>query len=559
MDTGSDFMNMEPEHLTSKISALEKRVRHIESLLGLKYASYDLLSDTAESNDTAKEHVKINGPESGLESRIGGYILALLGNIVLLFGIIFLSQYINNNNYPLLTPVFGCFSIICILFLANYSKKKVAHLSSMFTIVGQLLIFYFTLRLHFFTDKPLVSNPFIADSLIFIVVAYQLYLTFKKRSEVYAIIAVVLALTTGFISNSSIIILTLGPVVAGVATYLLYRYGWKRTFILSLFLIYINFFVWFLVFDPAYFKTIQSVTGIGICHYFLMVVAAIFSVVCLITKKENLSGNFILSTILINGTLFSLIMALVISSYFKNNYTVIFLVISSFCMVFSIILKSRSGLKFTPALYAMYGFVSVSIAIYGIFKLPYTFLLLAFQSLYVLIIALWFRSKIIVVINAFLFFMLLTVYLYNSEPVNSINFAFAGVSIITANILFRKREVLGIQTELIRYVYMIFSFLMVLFALYKSVSGQYVTLSWVAAGIIYFAYSIVFKDVKYRLMAISTLLAAAFYLFLVDLSKISLAYRVIAFLFLAVISIILSLYYSKTRKITESNDEKVND
>ena len=105
---------------------------------------------------------------------------------------------------------------------------------------------------------------------------------------------------------------------------------------------------------------------------------------------------------------------------------------------------------------------------------------------------------------------------------------------------------------------MITSFIMVLFALYKSILGQYITLSWVVAGILYFIYSILFKDVKYRLMAISTILASAIYLFLVDLSKISLAYRVIAFLFLAVISIVLSLFYSKSKKITESNEEKAN-
>ncbi len=49
-------------------------------------------------------------------------------------------------------------------------------------------------------------------------------------------------------------------------------------------------------------------------------------------------------------------------------------------------------------------------------------------------------------------------------------------------------------------------------------------------------------------MALGTMIAAAFYLFLVDLARIELVFRVIALLFLAMISIGLSFYYSKKLK-----------
>ena len=52
-------------------------------------------------------------------------------------------------------------------------------------------------------------------------------------------------------------------------------------------------------------------------------------------------------------------------------------------------------------------------------------------------------------------------------------------------------------------------------------------------------------------MALGTMISAAIYLFAVDLAKIEAVYRVLAFLFLAVISIGISIYY--TNRIKKSN------
>ena len=72
----------------------------------------------------------------------------------------------------------------------------------------------------------------------------------------------------------------------------------------------------------------------------------------------------------------------------------------------------------------------------------------------------------------------------------------------------------------------------------------------------YFVYSIIFKNVRYRWMAIITMIAAAFYLFLFDLSRISIVFRIVTFLFLAIISISISLYYNRPKKDTETSNEE---
>ena len=89
---------------------------------------------------------------------------------------------------------------------------------------------------------------------------------------------------------------------------------------------------------------------------------------------------------------------------------------------------------------------------------------------------------------------------------------------------------------------------MVLYTLYHLVPNQFITLSWVMAAVSYFLLSLLLKNVKYRYMALGTMIAASIFLFLVDLARIELAYRVIALLSLAIISLGLSFYYTKKLK-----------
>jgi len=49
-------------------------------------------------------------------------------------------------------------------------------------------------------------------------------------------------------------------------------------------------------------------------------------------------------------------------------------------------------------------------------------------------------------------------------------------------------------------------------------------------------------------MSIFTMLAATFYLFIVDLAVIDTVYRILAFMFVAIISIAISVFYSKRKK-----------
>ena len=100
-----------------------------------------------------------------------------------------------------------------------------------------------------------------------------------------------------------------------------------------------------------------------------------------------------------------------------------------------------------------------------------------------------------------------------------------------------------------RNLYLIIGFVMVLLALHHAMPKHLITLSWIMAALIYFLLSFILKNIKYRYMALGTMICAALYLFIVDLAKIELIYRVLALLFLSAISIGISMYYfSRVKK-----------
>ena len=161
--------------------------------------------------------------------------------------------------------------------------------------------------------------------------------------------------------------------------------------------------------------------------------------------------------------------------------------------------------------------------------------------------ALWFRSKILIVSNAIIFLFIILFYISTSPSITGVNFSLAIVAILSARILNWKRERLTLTTENLRNLYLVVAFIFTLYALKNAVPENLVTLSWTAAAAVYFVMSQIFRNVKYRYMAIATMLVAIAYLFMVDFARLDLIYRVAAFLFLGLIALAISLFYSRSK------------
>jgi hypothetical protein len=334
------------------------------------------------------------------------------------------------------------------------------------------------------------------------------------------------------------------------------KFNWWKALTIVLIAGFIVSMIWLLKNPVSLMKSPDNLTY----HYafiYLSVLAGLYSLVVFRKPDNSYSGDSILSTILIAGISYSMLVLALVVKHFPHSFVPFFAIISVYCLVYSVILKLYSPWKYTPSLYALYGFVSISVSIYGIYHFPDSFLLLIYQSVLVLILALWYRSQIITLMNTFLLLILIIVYYKVSGNLQIVNFSIPIVAFMSARIIKWQKKRLNIKTDFIRNIYLFTLFFTFLTATYKGLPSQYVTVSWLAISGIYFVLSILIKSIKYRWMAIGNLLISAIYLFLFDLANIELIYRVLAFLAFAIISIIFSTYYVKKLKRSDSDNSTV--
>ena len=538
------------DDIFEKLNSLENRINKLENkLLKSRHFSEIQASESDQTDDEVPFYRRTINDDSddAMESKIGEYGLSWMGNIVLLFGIVFLLQYIQNIATPLISVVIGFIFVTGVFALTYILRKSFTYMSYMFNITGHLLLYYVTMHLYYFSSNPVIPDKTIVIFLLILLSIIHIILTIRRKSETFGVISLVLLSVTAVLSDSTHIMLPLATAVAVLSVVLFFRNAWWRLLFVSHFLVYITFLFWFLN-NPLMGHPLQVVAYHQLCYLYIFAIAATYSMITLIKKEELFPGSVVLAAVIINGLGFSFLILITTLSFFITNYTWIFLSVFIFCIVFSVFLKYRSLLKATPSLYALYSFVSLSIALYGIYKLPGAYLLLSVESLLVLSMALWFRSKLIVVMNMGLFLMLLTAYMIMNGKTDGINFTFAIVALISARVMNWKKERLEIKTELLRNIYMVSTFFLVLFALFNAIPDKYVTLSWIGAALFYFFLSIILKNKKYRWMALFTFIASSLHIFLVDLAQIELIFKILAFLVFAVISIFISIYYNKKIK-----------
>jgi hypothetical protein len=538
----------EMEKIENRLNSLEIRLARLESaLIHPEKENILIYDEQVNAPHSTLIPDTLNEEDKGLESRIGRYGLAWLGNIVLLFGITFLAQYLTILGHPILSVILGYFAALSIFVLAIYLTKTNGHLSFMFKINAQVLLYYITLRLHFFSATPVITSKTFPVILLLLLIGLQVYMSIRDKSQVFAVLSVVFALTTAIVSDTTNFMLPLVVLTAAGSIWFYFRYNWQPLLILTIILTYIPCFLW-MVGNPVMGHTMQLIADhhSGVIYFFIL--GACYSIVLLFRKSETSSDDFLTGVTFVNGILFTIMLVFVVLGFFSKNYVALFSVITIFCLTYSTVLHSRSDWNFGSAYYALYGFMAMSIALYGLFGFPRVYLLLSVQSLIVVSMALWFRNKLIVVMNSLLFLTILIIYLLSSKSVNGVNFSFALIPLVSARIINWKKSRLHIETDLMRNLYLIEGFFMMLYALFHALPKQFITLSWTIAALIYFLLSFILKNVKYRYMALGTMISAAIYLFIVDLARIEIIYRVLALLFLAAISIGISMYYTNRIK-----------
>ncbi len=526
---------------------LEARVSRLERHLGLAPIADAQSGPQPEKTAYIPSQPSKYEEGSQLELSIGEFGLAWLGSFIFFLGIVFLITYTFSLGYRLLATVLGYLSAAGLFFIASFWRMRASHLSRLLATGSLLLLYYTTMRLYFFSPSPLLNNSYIVAFLLLAVVALQLYFARHRNSQWMASVAILLAMMAALLIDQTHISLPIVVAACAVALYLAIRHEWWRMLIASIVFAYTAHLLWLLS-NPLVGHSLQGVSGHQYNLVYLFLYAAIFCLPLILNKEVLADNNTSMAIVFFNSAGLSLLAFLVALTHFQQDYAAVSLGVCGLFLIFSIIQWVKTEQQLAPALYACFGFLAMSIAIYGYAAIPASFFWLSLQSLLVVSMALWFRSKILVVVNSFIYVGMLLGYFVVSPSSHPVNFSFALVALASARVMNWQKERLTLRTEMLRNVYLLIAFILIFYALRSAVPGQYVTLSWTITAVGYFLLSYLLKSIKYRLMAISAIMVTIVYLFLVDLAQLDPRFRVAAFLFLGFMAVVISLYYTRIRK-----------
>lgn len=485
--------------------------------------------------------------EAELEQRIGEFGLAWAGSIVFLLGFVFLMTFTLNQGYSLLSAAMGYAAASGIYLLARAWQRSFFYLARILISASLLLGYYTTLRLHYFTASPLIGNRQMAFALLLIFAALPLLIALKIQSQALAALPVCLVLMAALLSDHPHVTLALVTLQAILAVYLALRYDWWRLLNLAICLVYLTHMLW-LINNPVAGHSIRAIAADQYPLVYTFLCAAVFAVPTLFFDREASADVARIGVVFLNCLGCSAVLSLAIVALHPKDLALIALVAFGMLLVCSAAQWLKTHLRFAASVYACFSYIALTIAIYGYARLPEAFLWLALQSFLVVSMALWFRSRTLVVANAVIYFGILLTYWIISPISDWVNFSFAFVALLSARVMNWKKERLTLRTDGLRNTYLGATFLMVLYALYHAVPASYIALSWTLTAVGYFVLSLTLKNVKYRWMSLFNLLATVAYLFLVDLARLDPKSRVVAFLFLGLMAVGISLFYTKLRR-----------
>lgn len=529
------------DQIFSYLHNIESRVSKLEAHLNIdSETSRDELKLPSLTSNNLSERA------DSLESQIGQFWFAKIGIVILSIGIIYLLTFPYQNLPPVFPSLIGFILVAALFWMSNYLRTSVHYLSQYIFGGGLLLLYFTTLRLHFFGVNPAIENNLIEVLLLIIVTGVHLYLSHKKKSVYLNSIGITLGSITILISNNTYSVLAFSILLSLAIVYMKIKYEWNGFFIYGITLVYLTILLWFIN-NPLLGNNIEFRETSVLEVFSVLVFALIFALGNFLkVEKENENSSLIVSTILncfLSYTLFIIFTvtnhkdALPIFHFFSS---IIFLIIATLYWI-----KSES--KYSTFFYSIAGYTALSFAIVTQFPKPDFFVLLCWQSLLVVSTALWFRSKIIIVANFAMYLLIFISYLFIAGTIGVVTLSFGLVALITARILNWQKDRLVLKTEIMRVSYLGAAFLIFPYALYHIVPKDYVSLSWTIVALVYYVLSVILKNKKYRWMALLTFALTVLYILFVGTYNLDPSYRIVSFIVLGLVLLAISIFYGRVK------------
>src|SRR5205085_9919674 len=176
---------------------------------------------------------------------------------------------------------------------------------------GLLLLFYATMRLHFFSANPLIGNVYVVFGLLLSVVTLQLWLAILQHSQTLAGQALLSGLFLALLIDRTHIGLPLVALVCALAVYLKLRRAWQRLLLTTIIFAYVTHLLWLLN-NPLLGHPLQGVAEHQYNLVYLFLYAALFACATLFHQGDLSTDASAIGALLLNCLGFSVLTLLVV-------------------------------------------------------------------------------------------------------------------------------------------------------------------------------------------------------------------------------------------------------
>ena len=540
---GESPENLSNEQILQHLRELESRIARIEAHLEIPQSTSEELPESPSAPTIAAED------DEELELQVGQNWFAKAGIVGLALGIAFLLTLPYDSLPSYLPSLFGFVLVGGIFFLSRYWKESFEQISRYLLGGGLLLLYFATLRLSHFTSAPAITNPRIELALLLVVVAYNLSVSFRRKSIYLTASHLALGYLTALIGGQTFFVLAVLTALSVTVVFFTLKFRWNSLLATGIILTFMAHFLW-TANNPFFGNTLQFGASPQIHLAFILLYTVIFTGAALF-RSRDIPENFpvILNTVLtalFGYSLFGL-STLVAQGISIPAWHV---AASALFLVLSIVFWIREHSVYATFVYAIIGYTALSAAIVAQFPQPDFFVWLCWQSIIVVSTAVWYRSRFIIVANFVIYLIVFIAYLSTAGAVGSVSVSFGIVALLSARILNWQRDRLELRTELMRNAYLASALLFLPYALYNSVAPHFVSVSWLILAAFYYVASRALRSRKYRWMALLTTLLTILYVFIVDLTTVDSVVRIVSFLVVGSVLLTISMIYSRKRQKT---------
>ena len=249
----------------------------------------------AESTKAAASSPQAKAPS--FEMRLGTFWLVRIGIVMLLTGLVFFGNYAYQNYIGKLGPA----GKVLLLYLASGSllgvgawlqrKQELLKNYAQVLLAGGLAAVYFTTyAAHHVTGLEVIKSPLLDGALLLGWAGFIIRLADRKKSEVMALFAVLLAYYSSVITHVGLFTLYSNLVLTLAAVFFLVRNRWAALSFASLVATYVSYGFW-RFYQDGHWQWAAPGEGLWAGNYFLMGYWTLFTAAAFLSRHEQFVGR----------------------------------------------------------------------------------------------------------------------------------------------------------------------------------------------------------------------------------------------------------------------------